>query len=224
MNNIIQKIVNSLNTSPSTALERFQRSMQIDYLKWHDGIGYDLGALKKLKGDELRQAEAILISRKDQDWRDVEALASLKTPAAIEALKECLHSPNPDVRLFAVRYLKEMNVVDRVEQIVVDTLPMTGIGHGMTFALALAKKYPSERIKQQLLWCCLHGNDDIRIHCAAMSLYLYGKASSEFDKRQKIIFRLGIRDFDKRIEAFQELCQIIGVDPDRFISEGNIAD
>jgi hypothetical protein len=57
-----------------------------------------------------------------------------------------------------------------------------------------------------------------------MSLYLYGKASSEFDKRQKIIFRLGIRDFDKRIEAFQELCQIIGVDPDRFISEGNIAD
>ena len=151
-------------------MEKFLKSMQIGFIEWHDGIGYDLDALKELDAQELKQVESLLISRKDGDWRDVEALAALKTPRAIEALKDCLQSRNLDARLFAVRYLKEMGVVDRVEEIVVDTWPATKIGKGMTFALSLAKEYPTERVKRKLLWCALHGNDDIRIHCAAMAL------------------------------------------------------
>jgi hypothetical protein len=199
-----------LFTSSSPALEKFIQSMKIDYMEWHDGIGYDLSALCELREEELKQVETLLISRKDEDWRDVEALAALNTPSAIEALKECLLSKNIDVKLFAVRYLKEMNVVDRVEEIVVSTLPSTKIGCGLTFALALAKKYPTELIKEKLLWCCVNGNDDIRIHCAAMSLFLYGKASSEFDREQKLVFKFGNKEKAKRIEAFSELCQIIG--------------
>jgi hypothetical protein len=95
-------------------------------------------------------------------------------------------------------------------------LPSTKIGRGLTYALALAKEYPTELIKQKLLWCCVHGNDDIRIHCAAMSLFLYGKASSEFDRDQKIVFKFGNKDKAQRIEAFSELCQMIGVNPENY--------
>jgi hypothetical protein len=111
-----------------------------------------------------------------------------------------------------------MNAADRVEEIVVSTLPSTKIGQGLTFALALAKEYPTELIKEKLLWCCVNGNDDIRIHCAAMSLFLYGKASSEFDSDQKIIFQFGNKEKAKRMEAFSELCQMIGINPDNYVS------
>jgi hypothetical protein len=218
LKNLFRKKSIGISTSSSPALEKFIKSMKIGYMEWHDGIGYDLSALNELRGEELKQVETLLISRKDQDWRDVEALAALNTPPAIEALKECLLSKNIDVKLFAVRYLKEMNVVDRVEEVVVNTLPSTKIGRGLTFALALAKKYPTELIKEKLLWCCINGNDDIRIHCAAMSLFLYGKASSEFDREQKIVFKFGNKDKAKRIEAFSELCQIIGISPNNYVT------
>ena len=214
---------NFFGKKSSPALEKFLKSMNIGYMEWHDGNGYDLSALNELRGEELKQVESLLISRKNQDWRDVEALAALKTPPAIEALKECFLSKNIDVKLFAVRYLKEMDVVDRVEEIVISTLPSTKIGQGLTFALVLAKEYPTELIKEKLLWCCVNGNDDIRIHCAAMSLFLYGMASSEFDRDQKIIFRFGNKEKAKRIEAFSELCHMIGVNPGNYVSANNNA-
>lgn len=212
---VAEKLENLINkeaippVASSPVLEKFLKSMNIGYAEWHDGVGYDLDALRELRGDELRQVEDLLISRKDSDWRDVEALATLKTPRAVEALKECLSSPNIDVRLFAVRYLKEMNIEDRVEEVVVSTLPETKIGQGLTYALALAKDYPTESIKQKLLWCCVHGNDDIRVHCAAMALFLYGKAASEFDPKQTIVFKFKDKDEAKRLEAFSELSRMI---------------
>jgi hypothetical protein len=206
----------------SPAMEKFLKSMQIGFIEWHDGIGYDLDALKELDAPELKQVESLLISRKDGDWRDVEALAALKTPRTVEALKDCLQSGNLDARLFAVRYLKEMGVVDRVEEIVVDTLPATKIGKGMTFALSLAKEYPTERIQRKLLWCALHGNDEIRIHCAAMALYLYGKTSSEFDRNQAIVYKFGDKDKAKRATAFAELCRIVGVSAEEFWIDGGM--
>jgi hypothetical protein len=204
-----------LPTSP--ALERFLKSMQIGFIEWHDGIGYDLDALKELGPLELKWVESLLISQKDADWRDVDALAALKTGPAIEALKECLQSPNIDVKLFAVKHLREMNVVDRIEEIVVETLPDTKIGGGLTYALALAKQYPSERIRQKVLWCSLNGNNDIRVHCAAMALFLYGKTSSEFDMNYKIIFEFRTPDRSQRLAPYEKLCEWVGVDPESII-------
>ncbi len=187
--------------------------MRIGYLEWHEAIGYDLDALMQMSQHDLKTIETLLISRKDQDWRDVEALAALNTPHAIAALQECLHSQNNEVKLFAVKFLKEMEIVDRVEEVVLETLPKTKIGEGMTFALDLAKAYPTERISQKVLWCSLNGNDDIRIHCAALALYLYGVASSDFDSSYPVIFEFREPDRSKRIKPFLELCGLIGVNP-----------
>ena len=111
----------------------------------------------------------------------------------------------------------EKNITDRVEEVIINTLPITKVGGGLVQALALAKEYPTEKIKQKLIWCALHGNDTTRVHCAAMALFLYGKAESEFDNNQKIIFSFGVADKGKRIEAFPEFCQIIGVNPADFM-------
>jgi hypothetical protein len=64
----------------SPALEQFLQSMKIGHTEWHDGTGYDLVALREVGGEEVKQVENLLVSRKDQDWRDVEALAALNTP------------------------------------------------------------------------------------------------------------------------------------------------
>jgi len=197
----------------STAMTRFFNSMKIGYIEWHDGISYDLEALQEFSTDELDYIETLLISRKDEDWRDVEALAVLRSPAAIQALKDCLESPNYDCQLFAVRYLKEMNILDRVDQVVVTTLPLTKIGEGFSLALALAKEYPSDAIKHIVLWCCLNGNESIRVLCAAMALYLYGMTTDYYDTSHQIVFEFHEPDRTKRIDPFTRLCEMIDVDP-----------
>jgi hypothetical protein len=212
-NPLFQRVSSAPTPSSKTPLQRFHQSMRIGYLEWHEAIGYDLDALTQMSPYDLKTIEALLISRKDQDWRDVEALAALNTPRTIAALQECLHSNNNDVKLFAVKFLKEMEIADRVEEVVLETLPETKIGEGMTFALDLAKTYPTERIRQKVLWCSLNGNDDIRIHCAALALYLYGVTTSDFDSSYAVIFEFREPSRAKRLKPFIELCGLIGVDP-----------
>lgn len=202
----------------SPNVEKFLESMKIDSEQGRIGVGYDLNVLKELNAEELEQVESVLIPRKDKDWRDVEALASINTPNAIQAVKSCLNSPNLEVRIDAAKILKKMNFVDQVEEVLLNTLPIVKISGGLVQALALAKENPTEKVKQKLVWCALHGNDTTRTHCAAMALFLYGKASSEFDNNQKIIFQFGVQDKAKRMAAFPEFCQIIGVNPKDFIN------
>lgn len=193
-------------------MRRFMESMNIDFYKWHDGIGYDLDALNELTKEEIAQIEALLISRKDSDWRDVEALAALNTPFSIQALKDCLNSPNLECRLFAAKFLKEMGIADYIEEVVIRTLPQTTIGNGLTYALWLIKENPvTESIRRAVLRSAMIGNDDIRVHCAAMALYLYGKAASDFDTDKKIIYEFHEKDPAARRRIFERLCQMVGV-------------
>ena len=91
-------------TSPETLVSRFLRSMIIDYEKWHDGIGYDLDALRAASPAELRMIEAALIDHSPRDWRDVEALALIDTPTARAAVERALHDADPAVRREAMHH------------------------------------------------------------------------------------------------------------------------
>ena len=107
-----------------------------------------------------------------------------------------------------------MNIEDHVEEIVVSTLPETKIGGGMTYALNLAKTYPTDRIRRTVLRCALTGNDDIRVHCAALALFLYGKADTDFDSNQEIVFEFHNQDVTTRRNSFIRLCDQVGVKPE----------
>ena len=148
----------------------------------------------------------------------MDALAALHTPAAIQALRECLHSPNIDCRLIAVRHLKVMGIEDQVEAVVLATLEETRIGVGLSYALSLIQDYPTERLKQKLVWCALNGHEDLRVLCAMSALYLYGKTASPYDNSHRFIFGLKEPDLGKRLEAFGELCRWLDLDPNDYPS------
>jgi hypothetical protein len=188
--------------------------MIIGFDEWHDGIGYDLEALLELEGDELARAEAVLIARKNQDWRDAEALAALNSSESVAALKSSISSPDVKVKLRAAEQYAAEGDIARMEDALVESLRTSKIYEGLTQALALAEEHPTERVKQTLFWCALHGNDDVRVHAAALLFYLYGIAESNFDWEFRPFFlRFHTQDMEERRAAFLELCRRVNVDP-----------
>jgi hypothetical protein len=197
----------------SSAYDRFMQSMQIGHDQWHDGTGYDLEAVQELEGEELARVEALLIRRKDEDWRDAEALAALNSPKAAEALKSSISSPNVQVKLRAAEQYAEEGDMTTMEEALIQSLRTSKLYEGLTQALDLAEEHPTERVKQTLFWCALHGNDDVRVHAAALLFYLYGIAESNFDWQFRPFFlRFGTEDMEERRAAFLELCQRVNVD------------
>jgi hypothetical protein len=132
--------------------------------------------------------ESKLISRLsgDADWRDIEALAELKTPGALEAIDRARRHPNPEVRQRALQFF----VDTPAEAGVPDAAQLEEqIAHQVVRgALDLALSHPTPRIKRALLDCARLGNSVQRVNAAAMLLYLCGKASEPFDWSQRPFF------------------------------------
>ena len=194
----------------------------MDYAKWHDGVGYDLDVLRKLSIDEKEKVEDVLITHGVRDWRDIEALAEIGSEKALSAIKSALQSDKYEVRIKAIESLSEKKVVGEkeIETVLVETIPLVSILNGQTFTLRLAEKYPTSEVKRALLWCTLHGNDDMRVHAAALIYYLYGIATSSFDWNYRPFYlRFGDKNLSNRKLAYDELCDKIQVDPRWAIDE-----
>jgi hypothetical protein len=200
----------------------FLQSMNIGYMEWHDGIGYDMEALKSLCPAEKQQAEDLLLSRLS-DFRDIEALDTLGTDRALDGIEGLLASRNLEVRLDATRRLAARKRIssDTVESILLDTLPKVTIGKGLTRALSLAEAYPTEAVRRRLLYCALKGNNDLRVHAAALAHFLHGGSAASFDLTHRPLYlRLGSRVRAERQAAYEELCHSVGVDPAWAIEDG----
>jgi hypothetical protein len=200
----------------SEAYQRFLESMKIDYYKWHDGIGYDLEALRQLAPDERNMAEKILLSRGCLDWRDVDALDVLGTEAAISELKSALRNERFEIRIEAMEKLALRGAIHArdVEKILVETIPHVTILNGLSFTFRLAERYPTEAVKQVLLRTAMEGHDDARCHAAALAEYLYGVAKSSFDfERRDFYLRFNEKNRSIRKAAYLQLCQNVHIDP-----------
>jgi len=92
----------------TTLIEKFERSMVIDYEKWHDGIGYDLDVLRQMSEAEKKLIESLLIRRGLRDWRDVEALAEINSPTAHTALKAAINHSSVEIRNAVTRHAPEL--------------------------------------------------------------------------------------------------------------------
>jgi hypothetical protein len=205
-----------LSKSSSPALQKFDQSMNIGYMEWHEGIGYDLKALSELSDGELSQVETLFISRKVRDWRDVEVLAEIGSEQALSALKNALKSRYYEVRIRAAEKLSQKGAIseEEIETLLVETIPLVSILNGQTFTLRLVENYPTPAVKRILLWCTLYGKDDIRVHAAALIYYFYGFATSSFDWNYRSFYlRFGDKNLSNRKLAYDELCDKIQVDP-----------
>ena len=195
---------------PSQGYSKFLESMNIGYIQWHDGIGYDLGSLRELPEDELQAVTDILVSRNEKDWRDIEALDCIGSHRAIDEIASSLLSSNLSVRIEAAERLAKRKLLtyERIESIVIDSLGSTTLLNGMTKVLDFAAANATPSIIHKLLWCALNGNDDIRVHSAALAHFLLGQSSSTFDYSFRPLYlRFNSKNKKERQLALSELCR-----------------
>ena len=195
------------------AYDRFIASMKVGYIEWHDGIPYDLEALASVSPEELVKLEALLVRRKDADWRDAEALATINSPATLRALQESLKGPNREVRIRAAELLYAAGLLDSLDDVIVEGLRFGELGEGLAQAERLAAAHPSAAVKAALLLGALSSNDGRAVRFVGILFFLHGKASEPFDWNQRSFFlRFKTSDRRERRKAFDEMCQLIGVD------------
>jgi hypothetical protein len=206
------------NPSSLTPIQRFKASMKIGFEEWHDGIGYDIAAIRIASQAELDTIEQILINHSPRDWRDIEALAEINTKRANETLKEAIKDPNPVVRLAVTRFASDLITDNERSKSITDALQNAEIFSGFSNMLDEVERYHPEEVKEALIKGLLNRKGDVAVHFAAMLFYLFGKAKEPFDWKQRPFFlRFNTEDRKERVEVFRELCQKLKISPKKYL-------
>lgn len=204
----------------TAAYERFVASTNIDYERWHDGIGYDLEALGALEGHERAESERWLLARAGKDWRDLEGLMALGSETARQAVVEQLGRGTLEQRLHAARYLKDDPALaaDR-EAAVVAGLESAVFYGGLSVALDIATEERTPAMVDALFRACFREGGEGAVHTAARLAFIHGAAKEEFDWDLRPLFlRFNTQVRDDREAAFRDLCALCGVDPVPYLS------
>lgn len=213
-----EKIDNGdLFTSP---LSRFIESMNIDYEKWHDGIGYDLISLNEANNKEREAIENILVNRTPLDWRDIEALAVLDTPRARSALKAAALGNIHEVNMAVLQYAPELINDELRTKLIVGALKSASFYNGLSHTLDMVEKYHPKEVISELFHGLLKREGEIAVHFAAMLFYIYGKAKTPFDLEHRTFFlKFNTKRTSDRESIFQELCKEINVDCRKYLKK-----
>lgn len=196
------------------ALARFRRSMQIGYSQWRDGEGYDLAALGALTETERRVIEPELIARATQDWRDVQALAALATPAADAALRDAFGRGGLAIEFAILRYAPHLaDVADRVRTMV-QAIESAELDDGLSEAIDEAATFHPPPVLYALQRALLDRSGDVATLVAGLLFHIHGKADEPFDWEQRPFFlRFHTEDPALRRAAYGELCAVLGIGP-----------
>ena len=208
-------------TSPfdsDSAAARFRRSMELDYVRWRDGDGYDLDAIAHASQADRAVIEALLLPRGVTDWRDVEALAALATPGALAALESAWSHGSARIRTAILRYSPDLIAeADRIHSLV-EILETASLNQGLSQGIDLAAEFHPQPVINALLRGTLRRSGEAAVNFAGLLMFLYGKARSTFDWDQRPFFtRFNTDNSQQRQTAFLELCAKIGVDPSPYL-------
>ena len=199
---------------PNSCVIRFERSMVIDYEKWHDGIGYDLSILNEASPAERQAIERMLTGRGVCGWREVEALAALRTETADAVLRAAFAGGKAEICNAVLRYAPALASDAQKIAHLVEALRTAKFFDGLTQALDEVAAYHPPAVVAELFCGLRERPDEAAIHFAAMLLFLHGQASEPFDWNQRPFFlRFAAPTLAEREPAFRELCEKIGVDP-----------
>ena len=205
----------------TSALRRFVSSIVPVWKQWADGQRYDAAALKEISVPQRDQAVSLLTDR-DITWREVEALAAIDTPQARAAVAAAAqHHLSIDTRLAAAAVMHQQGRLAEVDKFVARQLHLLDRpANGMARALAMAERYPSEVVKQALLWAS-YNSTECAPECARLLIRLTGAAREPFDENvQKILLKLDLYNsyFDRKA-AFDELCRLTAMKLDASASD-----
>jgi hypothetical protein len=202
--------------SSTTPLGRFEASMIMDYEKWREGIGYDLDALHAASPAERQRIESLLIAQDPVGWREVEALAALDTPRARRALVKAMKEGNAEVRMAVTRHAPQLVPDDTRLDSLLKALRTAEFYGGLSQALDEVEENHPPEVMDELLRGLLEREGGVAVHFAAMLFYLHGKATEPFDWAHRPFFlRFHTDDPGERLAVYQELCLILGIDPER---------
>lgn len=224
-------------------VDRFRASMDIDYEKWREGIGYDLSLLAEASPSQRSTIESLLLVRGAKDWRDVEALAALDSVRCRKVLREARYAmadgstfsatavrggasgpasgprPNYEIRLAALRYAPQLFSQEERLAILVEALEGADFYEGLTQALLEVQAYHPPAIVAALLRGALRRGGGVPVHFVAMLFYLYGLAESTFDWQHRPFFlQFNTQQPEERARLFRELCARIQVDPTPYLA------
>lgn len=203
--------------APSSAVARFRASMEIGHEKWHDGVGYDLSILEEATPEESRAIEEILI-RRLTDWRDVEALAAIRSQRAEAALKHALSTGDTKVRLAVLSHAPELVTERQRVDSLVQALERSEIHTGLSEALDEVAEFHPPEIVRTLLRGLMERDGGTAVHFAALLYFIHGKAPEPFDWTQRPFFlRFNTADLAEREQVVRELCATLGADPSHCI-------
>ena len=192
---------------------RFIKSMKIDYEKWHDGIGYDLEALREANNEERKAIENILIDKNPPDWRDIQALAILDTPRARQTLLITTLKGIHEINMAILFYAPELVNNELKTKLIINALKSATYYYGLTQALLLVEEFHPEEIVRELFNGVLERDGEVASSFASMLYYIYGKSESYHDWENRPFFlKFNTNNMSDRKSAFQELCKKIGVD------------
>lgn len=192
----------------SKASQLFLESMVLNFDRWHDGTGYDLEALAQLDTRERSSIEELLIQNlvDKGDWRDVQALAALNTPAAREAVNRARFHRKGKVRNYALRIVIHTRDPENTDRELDDELEEQVIQAVLQGDFEMAESMPTPRVKRALLDSVLLVDREIRVSASAFLLYICGQTSEPFDWDQRPFFlRFGEESGEKLKQAWEEL-------------------
>ena len=212
---IMMSDIESDSTSP---LKRFEKSMQIDYEKWHDGIGYDINAIKSASLVERKAIEDMLINHNPRDWRDIEALSELNTVRAKAAMKKAMKDSNPIVRIAVTRFAPNLVTNRARSQSLIEALERAQVFSGLSQTLDDIEEFHPKPIKEALLKGLLSREGEVAVLFAAMLFYIYGKTADSFDMKLRPFFlTFNTEDRKKRLRAFRALCRQLNINAEKYL-------
>jgi hypothetical protein len=207
-------------SSSVSPLRRFEKSMAIDYEKWHDGIGYDIDTIRLASQAEREIIEQILINHSPRDWRDIEALAQIDTKSARETIKNAIKDPDPAVRVAVTRFAPNLITNEERSQSLIKALQQSEIFGGLSQVLDDIEEYHPKEIKEALTAGLLSRKGDVAVLFAAMLFYLYGKAKEPFDMKHRPFFlQFNTENKEERLRAFRELCKQLKINPKKYLAQ-----
>ncbi len=203
----------------SPAYTRFRKSMEIDYEKWREGIGYDLDAINEADEAGRQSIELLMLGREPGDWRDIEALAALGTEKTERKLKAILAGSNNELKQHVIRYAPHLVSPKGRKQTLIRALEEAVFYYGLSQALDEVIHYHPPEVMDALFRGALRREGEVAVHFAARIFYLHGKSQEPFDWNHRAFFlRFHAPLGPEREAVFRQLCEQTGADAGRYLA------
>ncbi len=193
-------------------LQRWRRSRAITYEQWHEGIGYDLGAIDEASPPQRELIIEDLLENGLNDWRDIEAMAHIGGRVARRALRRCWREGGIEQRMAMLRHAADYIGDAQRTAALVQALREAPLRDGLSVCLdELGAQHAAGEAMapavMQALWDALDRPDaEVTVNVAALLAYLHGLADEPFDWDQRPFFlRFGSHDGAERAVAQAEL-------------------